>query len=53
MGVLDSCGHKSTDFDGTLKIFKGDLVVMNPQRTRNLYKLVGRAQVNSNALVYE
>ena len=26
--VLDSCGHKFTGFDGTLKISKGALVVM-------------------------
>ena len=28
LGVLDSCGHKFTGFDGTLKAFKGALVVM-------------------------
>ena len=31
--VLDSCGHKFTGFDGTLKISKGALVVMKEQRT--------------------
>ena len=28
LGVLDSCGHKFTGFDGTLKVSKGALVVM-------------------------
>ena len=28
LGVLDSCGHKFTGFDGTLKVSKGVLVVM-------------------------
>ena len=51
--VSDSCSHKFTGFDGTLKVSKGALVVMNSQRTWNLYKLVGRMQVNGNALVYE
>ena len=51
LGVLDSCGHKFTGFDGTLKISKGALVVMKAHRTGNLYKLVGRTQVNGTALV--
>ena len=33
LGVLDSCGHKFTGFDGTLKVSKGALVVMKSQRT--------------------
>ena len=32
---------------------KGALVVMKAQRIGNLYKLVGRTQVNGTALVYE
>ena len=53
LGVLDSCGHKFTDFDGTLKVSKGSLVAMKAHTTRNLYKLVGRTQVNVTALVSE
>ena len=53
LGVLDSCGHKFTGFDGTLKVSKGALVVMKAQRTRNLYKPIGRTQVNGTALVSE
>ena len=53
LGVLDSCGHKFIGFDGTLKIFKGALVAMKAQMIGNLYKLVGRMQVNGTALVFE
>ena len=53
LGVLDSCGHKFIGFDGTLKFSKRDLVVMKAQRTGNLYKMVGRMQVNGTPLVYE
>ena len=53
LGVLDSCGHKFTCFDGTLNVSKGALMVMKAQRMGNLYKLVGRTQVNVNALVSE
>ena len=42
LAVLDSCGHKFTGFDGNLKVSKGALVVMKAQRTRNIYKVVGR-----------
>ena len=53
LGVLDACGHKFTGFDGTLKVSKGALVVMKAQMTRNLYKMVGRMQVNGTPLVSE
>ena len=53
LGVLDSCGHKFTGFDGTLKVSKGALVVMKEHRIGNLYILVGRTQVNGIALVFE
>ena len=53
MGVLDPCGHKFTGLSGTLKVSKGALMVMKEQRTGNIYKLVGRTQVNGIALVYE
>ena len=53
LGVLDSCGHKFTGFDGTQKVSKGSLVVMKAQRTWNLYKLVGINQINCTALVSE
>ena len=53
LGLLDSCGHKFTGLSGTLKVSKGALVVMKEQRTWNLYKLVGRTQVNGTALVFE
>ena len=51
VGVLDSCGHKFIGFDGTLKVSKGALVVMKAQRMGNLYKLVGRTQVNGIAFL--
>ena len=50
---MDACGHKFIGFDGTLKFSKGALVVMKAQRIGNLYKLVGRTQVNGTALVSE
>ena len=53
LGVLDSYVHNFTGFDGTLKVSKGALVVMKAHRTWNLYKLVGRIQVNGIALVSE
>ena len=53
LGVLDSCGHKFIGFDGILKVSKGGLVVMKAQRIGNLYKLVGRTQVNGIVLVSE
>ena len=53
LGVLDSCGHKFTRFDGTLKVSKGVLVVMKARKTGNLYKQVGRRKVNGIALVSE
>ena len=51
--MLDSCGHKFTGLSRTLKVSKGALVVLKTQKTQNLYKLVGRNQVNDTALVSE
>ena len=51
LGVWDSCGHKFTGLSGVLKVSKGVLVVMKAHRTGNLYKLVGRTQVNDTMLV--
>ena len=53
LGVLDSRGHKFTRLSGVLKVSKGALVVMKAHITRNIYKLVGRTQVNDITLVYE
>ena len=53
LGVLESCGHKFTGLSGVLKVSKGALVVMKAQKTRNLYKLVGRTQVNDTTLESE
>ena len=52
-GVLDSCGHKFAGLSGVLKVSKGDLVVMKACRTWNIYKFVGRTQVNDTPLVSE
>ena len=53
LGVLDSCGHKFTSLSGILKVSKGDLVVTKAHKTRNIYKLVGRTQVNDTTFVSE
>ena len=53
LGVLDAFGHKFTSLRGALQVSRGALVVMKAQRTRNLYKLVGRTQINGTELVYE
>ena len=53
LGVLDSYGHNFRGLSGTLKFSKGALVVMKARRKWNLYKLVGRTQVNGTALVSE
>ena len=51
--MLDTFGHKFTGLSGILKVSKGALVVMKTHKTWNLYKLVGRTQVNGIELVYE
>ena len=51
--MLESCCHKFTGLSGVLKVSKGALVVMKAQKTGNLYKLVGRTQVDDTALVSE
>ena len=51
--VLDSCGHTFTCLSGILKVSKGALVVMKAHQKGNLYKLVGRTQVNYTTLVSE
>ena len=53
LGVLDSHCHKFTGLSGLLKVSKGALVVMKAQKTGNLYKLIGRTQVNDKTLVSE
>ena len=51
--MLDSCCYNFTSLSGVLKVSKGSLVVMKAQKTGNLYKLVGRTQVNDTTLVSE
>ena len=51
--MLESCGHKFTSLSGILKVSKGALVVMKEHKTWNLYKLVGKIQVNDTPLVSE
>ena len=53
MGFLDSCGHKFIGLSGILKVSKGYFVVMKAHKTWNIYKLIGRTQVNDTPLVYE
>ena len=51
--MLDSTGHKFTGLSGVLKVSKGSLVAMKVLNTGNLYKLIGKTQVNEMALVFE
>ena len=51
MALLDSCGHMFIGLSGIIKVSKGALVVMKAHKTWNLYKLVGKTQVNDTPLV--